>query len=367
MSKVSRSGLSSRPGLAGATFGFVLATMAIVAVVAGLLLWSRSDRLIDGALDEAVRLRTAAAGKILARSLHEDLGNLRSLAARINGASDAEVRAMIEGLHGDKSRMSWIGYATTDGIVHAASDGLLEGVDVSERPWFRNGLSRPDGFAGDVHDAVLLAKKLRPEGGDPLRFVDLAVPVRNGDGEVQGVLGLHINAEWVARSLEEIGDMLAIDLFLINQRGDVIMAPQGIASTEQEISLLRAARAGTQSSSREVWPDGKDYFSSLVPSVSYADLPSFGWRLAGRISADTFHPGLSALVSVGFVTSTTSAIIVLLLTALFVRIAIVPITGLARAADRLAQGADDYPPENHGTREAQTLSSALAKLQGRRL
>ncbi|WP_417722215.1 cache and HAMP domain-containing protein [Salipiger sp.] len=356
-----------RPTLAAATYTFVALTLLIVTCVAGVLLWNRSDRLIDDALDSAVRLRTSAAGQIVARSLHEDMQDLRALAGSISEADDATMRGMIKGLRGDAGRLSWIGYAGTDGRVRAASDGLLEGADVSERPWFRNGLQQREGFAGDVHDAVLLAGKLRPEGGDPIRFVDLAVPVQNGTGEVTGVLGMHIDAEWVRKILAETGEFLSIDLFLIDRAGTIIMAPDGVDPSPDDVGILRAARSGTQTSAREVWPDGKVYFSSLVPSVGYADLPSFGWRLAGRIGANAFRPSLSSLLTSVLVAAGISLTLLLLLTALFVRVVLRPISGLASAADRIAAGEDEYPPDLRGTREAWELSSALGRMQAKRL
>lgn len=357
----------SRPSLSVATYAFVLISLLLVTCVAGALLWSRSDRLIDGALDSAVRLRTAAAGQIVARDLHGDLSDLRTLADKISDADDDTVRNMIEGLRGDASRISWVGYAATDGTVQASSDGLLEGMDVSARPWFRSALQQRQGFAGDVHEAVLLASKLRPEGGDPLRFVDLAVPVRSADDEVLGVLGMHIDAEWVRSMLEETGQMLNIDLFLIDRAGNVIMAPEGVDPEAEDIRILGAARAGSDSALREEWSDGRTYFSSLVPSVTYEDLPSFGWRLAGRIGADSFRPSVSSLMETALIAGAVAIALLLVLTALFVRLVMSPISSLSAAADRIADGNDEFPPDNQSTREASELSSALGRLQGRRL
>jgi diguanylate cyclase len=45
------------------------------------------------------------------------------------------------------------------GKVEVAANKLLEGADVSARPWFIHGETS---YLGDVHKAVLLAKKLKP-------------------------------------------------------------------------------------------------------------------------------------------------------------------------------------------------------------
>ena len=40
-----------------------------------------------------------------------------------------------------------------------AANHLLEGADVSKRPWFIHGVNQV--YLGDVHKAVLLAKKIK--------------------------------------------------------------------------------------------------------------------------------------------------------------------------------------------------------------
>ena len=329
-----------RLSLALATKSFILIAFFIVATVTAAVVWNRSDRLVTQALDEAVRVRTSAAGQVFARTLYSDWRDLRFLAGAIGRTDSNGIRDMMAGLRGDGSRISWVGYATVDGTVREASDGLLVGVDVSQRPWFRNGLN--GGFAGDVHDAVLLAKKLRPEGGDPLRFIDLALPVRDPSGTLQGVVGMHIDAAWVDTTVEETGKMLGIDLFLINQMGEVIMAPGTAAPSAEEMGLLRAARVGATATERATWPDGKTYFTTLVPSIAYGDLPSFGWRLAGRIDAASYAPVLSALRQAELTAAGVALVLIALMTAVFARIFLSPIEGLAFTADRIARGIVEY-------------------------
>lgn len=361
MSDVKRDG---RMSFATATYGFVGASVLVLGLAASAVFWSRSETVIDEALDLAVRLRTEAAGESFARLLHEDWVDLGFLARAAGGLEGEDIGNLLEGVRGDGSRMSWVGYADVDGVVLEASDDLLVGADVSERPWFRNGLR--SGFAGDVHDAALLARMLRPEGGDPLRFIDLALPVRNAENEVQGVVGMHIDASWAEQTLAETGRMLGIDLYLINAAGDVVMTSGDTAPAAGELDLLTAARAGTASSGRETWPDGREYFSTLVPTVSYGDLPSFGWRLAGRIDATTFRPGLNTLVGSAGVALAVALVALALLSVLFVRIFVRPFSALSDAARRMADGEDVYPPETGATREAATLSVALSRLQARR-
>lgn len=350
--------------LAQAAYGFVVLCALVLALTSTVLFVERSGSLLDEALDTAVRKRTEAAAQGFARTLHSDWADLKYLAGAIDGSEIDTIGDVMAGMRGDGTRISWIGYAGVDGKVREASDGLLVGADVSERPWFRNGLR--SGFAGDVHDAVLLARLLRPESGEPLRFVDLALPVSDRNGDLTGVLGMHIDAGWAERLLTEMAQSLGIDLYLISPSGETVMSSGGSSPGSGELTLLAAARSGAETSGGEEWPDGREYVTTLVPNVSYADLPSFGWRLAGRLDAGTFQPGLHGLVGSAALAAALTLVLLALLCHLYVRIFIRPIGSLVECSTQLAAGEDAYPRERNASREAAQLSAALARLQARR-
>jgi hypothetical protein len=69
-------------------------------------------------------------------------------------------------------------------ICLAATGGILEQQGVSKRPWF--GAASKAAFVGDLHRAVMLEKKLNADGGEPLRFLDIAMPVRDSAGRYAG-------------------------------------------------------------------------------------------------------------------------------------------------------------------------------------
>ena len=82
------------------------------------------------------------------------------------------------------------------GVVQVATGNLLQGQDVSQRPWFGAGGQGP--YVGDAHDAVLLDKLLSTPGSHvPLRFMDHASPVRDQDSAFKGVVAAHENWAWV--------------------------------------------------------------------------------------------------------------------------------------------------------------------------
>ena len=350
--------------LTGAVIGFVVASLLAVGAGGAFVLTTRSQGVIDDTLDSIVRVRTDAAAQIFARRLHDDWNDLRHLAQIASDLDPASLRAMMDGLRGDGTRLSWIGFASVDGRVIEATDGLLVDADVATRPWFTNGLR--GAFGGDLHEAVLLANLLPQEDGEPLRFVDLATPVRDADGEVIGVLGTHLNAGWVARMLAETGSLLDMELFLLNTAGGVVMAPGDDRPDLSGLEVFAAARTGAFDSGRETWPDGRSYFTALVPDVGYGDLPRFGWRLAGRIDPVTFRPGFASLQRSALVAGAVTLLILAAMTTLFVRIFVRPLRVLSLQAVRIARGETVFPSENASTAESERVSTALARLQGER-
>ncbi|MDW4499163.1 hypothetical protein R5H30_14305 [Sulfitobacter sp. D35] len=175
--------------------------------------------------------------------------------------------------------------------------------------------------------------------------------------------GVHIDFAWAVRVWTEAARELGVDLFLLDSNGSVVAASSDAAPDLAELQILRAASTGVAAQGRETWPDGRDYFSSLVPRISYEDLPNFGWRLLARLDADAFRPDLSSLRAALSWTVLAMLLVLIVLTAAFILFFIRPIEDLAEKSDRIAEGEDIYPPEHRRTRETALLSSAVARLQ----
>lgn len=344
-----------------ALFAFALSCILVMCLVPMGFAYLRGDRFTDSTLDYAARFRTTAAAADLGRTLDRDWRDLAFLTERVDELNPEQLTYLMTGASGDGSRISWIGYADLSGQVIAATNGLLVGQNVGERPWYRNGLS--GGFAGDVHDAVLLAQLLGGDGDEPLRFIDLAKPVTDADGDLIGVVGMHINATWLAEHLRETSKTFGIDLYLINPGGAISASSTVEAPDTDELQILGAAQTGVQSGGRETWPDGREYFSALVPEVSYGELPKFGWRMVGRLDADRLDIGVDLIRNGALYALVVAISLIGLLTALVARAVRTPFAQLAASAQRIADGSQEYPPSFRTTREAALLSAALTRLQ----
>lgn len=352
---------SSRPSLAAAIYGFV----ALGAVLAAAGAWYLvSERLADyrqSALAEAVTARARGVEMDFARTLHQEWRNARTIAEDIADRDRSAVRSSLDLIVGDNGRVSWAGIATLDGTVAVASGGLLEGRDVSQRPWFQRGLEGD--FAGDVHEAVLLAELLPTAEGGARRFLDLATPVRDDGGEVTGVLGLHMDYAWAQRYLRETADALALDVFIVNPEGEIVMASDELPETSLDLASIRAAAAGAAVTRLETWPDGVDYLTSVVPSIGYENLPSFGWSLVARIGNDAMLERSFSSTLMAYLAA--FGVLLAVMTVVFVEIFARPFKRLAESARAVMRGEDVYPYETGVTSEAGTLSAAVARLQGR--
>lgn len=156
----------------------------------------------------------------------QDIENMTVLRRFFNPSSDKKDRRLfLDKLQDSNKYYAWIGFANTKGIVEVATDNILEGENVSHRPWFIEGLKST--FIGDVHPAKLLAKKLPPlPNGEPLRFLDVAMPVYDEQGELKGVLAAHLSWNWiqdVQQSLmENIPDDQEIGILIIAKDGLVL-------------------------------------------------------------------------------------------------------------------------------------------------
>lgn len=234
----------------------------------------------------------ADTARTLARQLDADMferySDVRQLAAMqplspLWEQQPQAIRGLLEELQATLPYYAWIGFARPDGTVAAASRNMLEGASVAARPWFKSGLEGP--FVGDVHEAVLLARLLAaPTSGEPMRFVDVALPVHSADGRLLGVLGAHLAFEW-AEMLRRgaLRSHNAEDIWVLSQDGTILLGPKlaGPLFPPERVSQMVREKSG-------VFEDVRDD-GSFLTGFSVADFdrdyPSLGWIVVARQDA----------------------------------------------------------------------------------
>jgi HD-GYP domain-containing protein (c-di-GMP phosphodiesterase class II) len=303
---------------------------------------------------------------VLDRELSERLREIQTLVG-LNDLSDPRVapaakRALLERVQQTYPLYSWIGLTDTRGQVLVSTDGLLEGGDVSARPWFLH--ARHGSYLGDVHEAKLLAQLLPNTTGEPLRFVDIAAPVYAPDGRFVGVLGAHLNWKWATelqRSLfGSVPHQRQIDIFIVRADGMVLLGP---TLEGQHLDVAAPAASAAQAFMVRQWPDEKLYLTSHSQPQRDPTIPSLNWRVVLRQPIDIAYAPAQAIEARVIVWIAGLACLLIVLSALIVRRVTIPLRAIASSAERMSNGDRSLPlPLIAGHDEIARTSTAIHKL-----
>ncbi|MCU6433729.1 PAS domain-containing protein [Undibacterium sp. Jales W-56] len=202
----------------------------------------------------------------------------------IKDANDLkETRNILDSLQKTFPSYAWIGLADPKGTVLAATQGLLEGQDVSQRPWFQQG--QQSLYMGDYHPALLLEKKL-PYSAEPWRFVDVSIPITRSDGSYRGVMGVHLSWAWARQTAQNLltpaGNQYAADILIIREDGTVLLGPKSMEETKIDLAKLKLSLADKNDTKREHWADGHTYLMSYATTDQALSHPNLHWTILVR-------------------------------------------------------------------------------------
>jgi PAS domain S-box-containing protein len=252
----------------------------------------------------------------------------------------ARRRATLDAIRNTLGYYSWIGLADLDGKVQVAAQGLLEGADVSRRPWFRNALRGI--HADDVHEAMLLARHL-PRQTEPWRFVDVAFPYVDDEGVTRGVLGAHLSWQW-ARDVERsvmagIAARRQAEALIVDTDGNVLLGPADVVGKRLTLQSLQAAHAQIHGGYVvETWPDGRSYLVGYQLGHGYGDYPGLGWTVLVRQNVDDAFAPVRRLREYGLASGVLLALLFSLAGVALARRITRPLGDLADAAQRIRAG-----------------------------
>ena len=354
-----------------AAMAVLLAMLATSAI--GFVALRAESTLTRNGLEHQRALLTTMAAQMryrLDRAMFErfrDIGNAASIETLRSGTPE-EKRALLDRLRDSYRDYAWIGFADTTGTVVAGTDGLLEGQVVSSRPWYRGARARSGPFAGDVHEAQLLATLLPagPDGG-PIHFVDFAAPVRDADNRFLGVLGAHLRWTWadeVRRSLmNEFSDLQGIEIFILRSDGTVLLGDNAAMGARLTCPLADPGRPSDIQYGEMACDDGNIYMAAQVSTQGYRTYPGLGWIVLVRQDLEAaLAPVMAArrdLIGWGVA-----------LAVIFVGIGWIianwttqPLRRLALVADTIRRGDRDAPlPPDGRLREFAVLNQALRSM-----
>ncbi|KAJ3300416.1 hypothetical protein HK104_000930 [Borealophlyctis nickersoniae] len=285
-----------------------------------------------------------------------------------------ESQALLDELQATWNLYTWIGIAGQDGLVKSATDGVLticNGVrgscSVAARPWWIACQTAPF-YLGDVHGALLLQSALNLT--EPLRLLDVAVPLLLPNGTRSGVLGSHLNAT-VTRAiektvLEEYVSESPAELFMVGSTG-LVQAPVGSLEndttckndTSSSMFLAQTTRSG---SVEERWPNGIRYVTGFAKCYG-TDGISLNWTILVRTPVSEAYAAANHMLFVMGMADLGIGIIVIIGSYVIAHIATAPLVSIALAADAIRKRSImPRIPVIRGLDEIAVLSSSLNSL-----
>lgn len=253
---------------------------------------------------------------------------------------------------------AWLGIANVDGVVEVAADRMLEGADVSARPWFKEGLQRV--YLGDVHEAILLAKKLKAiNPNEPMRFIDFATPVYDAKThKIRGVLAAHADWSWASQVLQSAlpkdAEQQGIEVFIVNGKGEILYPYKSIGQVQ-----LPDQKTLAQGTFIDDWHEGQNYVTTDVPVVSNTQM-SMGWHVIVRQPVSAALADVRAMQKqiglIGLIVTLLMLVVTYRLANRFSR----PIENLAKSAYAVEKGQDEVHFDAQSSiREIKWLSQSL--------
>lgn len=304
-------------------------------------------------------------GSEIDRGLSDRLENLRVLSKldpfRSITDSQESRRRLLGALQESHPEFVWIGVTDVSGKVLTSTGGLLEGQNVGHQPWWTGAQEFP--HFGDLHDAGLLASKLQQDPrGEPLRFVDVALPLFDEQGAFRGIMGAHLSWSWVravkGRLSQRLKNWRPLDALILNSDGTVILGPDHlIGKTLQKELVLKPSGYSVSK-----WDDGQEYLAGVARGSEPGAFKGLGWTLVLRERTSTAFASAAEIQTQIFLTclglGTLCALIGLAITRAFLG----PLRALTRRVRMLREGAAQDLPVMGETLEVQELSSTLSAL-----
>jgi diguanylate cyclase (GGDEF)-like protein len=346
----------------------VFAAVLTVATVA--VLSSLTEQAATRQLEQQIGMRLTQRAQDVAEKLERGMVERRQdIALEVQALADSAlrtkpslIRTRLDALSKTSASYAWIGYADAKGKVIASSNGLLEGDEVMQRPWFHGAMK--SAFLGDVHRALLLEKHLNPSGREPLRFMDVAMPVMGEDGAFAGVLGAHIDWRWVRNSaVSARDDGQHADTLIVNMDDKVLLGPGALQDAKLSLEGVRQARRGFLGYRTERWPDGTTYLTGYATSREQRDFAGLGWVVMVRERLDdAYAPVRDLHMQFLLVGTVIAALFAFVGWGLALHISR-PLTTISNAALSMQQRQPDVViPISNSFREAAVLSHSLSSL-----
>lgn len=220
---------------------------AAAVLLLGLVIWL-VERIVGGELERRAEQRVIQASAVYADQVSRVLARRAaelSLVATLPelGMGGASLRQQLDRLKRSSPAYVWIGATDMQGNVLAGSDGVLEGLNIAQRPVFQQG-SRGLWF-GSLHPPRALVAPLRERQLPvPENLADIAQPYRDAQGDRAGVLAAHLDGAFFERLRESVvgppAAQRGLQIELGDGGGERLLGERAPVTPEQWASLMAA-------------------------------------------------------------------------------------------------------------------------------
>ena len=307
---------------------------------------------LDRALDERLRVLQLAASQT---------------AFRVPSTPPAEQRAWLDTLLDTAPDLAWAGFADRDGQIVSATQQLFEGNNVAPTVWYRG--AQKSAYAGNLHEiSDLVGTQSNPAEENP-RFLDLAVPVNDSDGNLQGVLAAHLRWSW-ARDIQlsvvpETARRDHLGATVYSPSGDVMLDSGASGWTSPPEAPSVGDRAGLRGFMVENVAGQGEFLAGYARTRGYREFRGANWLVVVRQpAADAFAIERDLRRWIGRLGALFVIAIVVLSWLVAGRIAR-RLAAVAAAADKIRRGDIlSLIPQPAGSGEIQTMCTALGEMVG---
>lgn len=342
---------------------FAALLLTLGGILAAYLYQTTSTRLTESS-GRALAAISQSVANMLASNLREREREIILLSQRralFNQENTQDLQHTLNQIQNSYEHYAWIGYANDQGRVVVAGNGVLQGADVSTRPWYVQGSEGP--FVGDVHNALLLAEKLpRLADGSLPRFVDFAAPVTTDQGHFKGVIATHSNWAWVSgvlkSALPNSVDDENIDIFILNKNNGILYP-----NTPDPKKQIPSSLPASSQYDYTVWPDNKTYLTSLT-NVASPISNDLDWKIVVRQPEKIAMAAVYEMRNVLLLSGLLMSIICLFLTYKLAHAFSRPVERLAATAIKIRDGNRQvsFEDSNKQLNEIASLSSSLQNM-----
>jgi signal transduction histidine kinase len=175
-------------------------------------------------------------------------------------------------------QLDWIAIADSNGTVVRSIDALRQGDNVAASPWFVAGLSAPWlGVIGPTSNLRTLPAANATELGD------VAVPLRDAEGGIRGVIAAHLSWRRAAHHPERLTDesdpRAATEAYVLDRHGVVLVGPDNLRLKPWNGIPAENGLPFADAPQFELLPDGRRVLVSRSLLSAGGEITSLGWQV----------------------------------------------------------------------------------------